>query len=53
MDFLESNTWHDIEIDTSIRGKGYYLYIYLRNRSVSPATNIEMYIDNLEIVIND
>lgn len=53
VDFLESNTWHDIEIDTSIRGKGYYLYIYLRNRSVSPATNIEMYIDNLEIVIND
>lgn len=52
---LATNRWHEVVmhtlIDSGKDGKIYnYIYAYFRNRSVSPATGINVYIDNLAVL---
>jgi len=48
---LESGQWYDIEIDTTIDSGGDYIYIFLRNYDNENATQLNMYIDNLQITL--
>jgi alkaline phosphatase len=47
---LSSNQWYDIVIHTTIDSPQNYIYLYLRNYDINPATNLNMYIDNLTII---
>jgi hypothetical protein len=47
---LSSNQWYDIVIHTTIDSPQNYIYLYLRNYAINPATNLNMYIDNLTVI---